>query len=864
MCQFGLAHVDTPKGDLDASSGALTGPDTLVIQNDAIYPFGTTEQFPSMYDSDQNVMTNSAHYYRECSNKGICDRGSGLCACFDGYSGSACQYASCPVSNGAVCSGHGQCLDIKTLAALDSGNVYNLWDEHSTLGCKCDAGFSGADCSLKTCKTGADPLYYDEFANVRYSNWTVQFYTTSANEYVYGNYSLIFTDASGEDWQTAPIDINANCLAITTALESLPNNVIPMGTVRCFKTEANLHNTFAYNSAATDTYSGQTTTKEAIYDVNMFVVEKYVLAFPANPGKLAPLQVNKYLDGYRPTLYTKSMPSTLGWHIYPNGFTGEDTDYVADECQGVLASLSPGATTHYLSGLDTTATKRLMACLGDSNGVPGDNINTYNWDYGNWMNPHLIKLVEATQDTWTQYVRPDGSSYLLEDIANNNGGAGIDSITYDFPVTKLCTNGRVWVTKKNGSPSLSVSTSQVESTGSIGQAPTVPGITGLSWDPTVGYAATSGYYNIGQQGYCANVNPPGFYAVLYYDDCSAQPTMNTRGYSASSLPTFCDAGYPFRILTRAAQDYGSNTKFHIFTTQGWLQQVNQNSGMFTTTLSASTSNVVNSYFSNVVHFANVTENSKTPGVYSSTQSFVGQIDCETNPAGTNNALDCVEKGDMLMFLNLGQKDGGMDGATTSGITGLQTQYDYANNNLLLVPYTLKDSAKTGLVQGKCFQGTTAGGISYGYVNVGTSGATQWSCPASGTYLPTAASLASNPVYPNIYTVKKIGRNAKDFSLTGSRYPATDALKESFRHTAVLGMALNGAFTYWPNYRMQQAATANSGLPSTATVYKFHPPTGYNYVGQCSNRGVCNSGTGVCQCFTGYTGDNCGTVNSLAM
>jgi len=80
ICQFGLAHVDTPQGDLDASGSTLSGPAETVIENDAVYPYGTTEQFPMMTDSNGNVLTNTAHYYRECSNKGHCDRTSGDCA----------------------------------------------------------------------------------------------------------------------------------------------------------------------------------------------------------------------------------------------------------------------------------------------------------------------------------------------------------------------------------------------------------------------------------------------------------------------------------------------------------------------------------------------------------------------------------------------------------------------------------------------------------------------------------------------------------------------------------------------------------------------------------------------------------------
>ena len=139
-----------------------------------------------------------------------------------------------------------------------------------------------------------------------------------------------------------------------------------------------------------------------------------------NPGEISPLKINRYLDGKRPTLFTDNVAQTLGAHVYANGFHGENTDYVNDECEGVLVGLATDEVTsteakfsHYLSFDDDISFERLKRCLGDGDGITSNNIEVYEWDYGTFMNPHLIKLIDATQDKFVEYLRADGSSYKI-------------------------------------------------------------------------------------------------------------------------------------------------------------------------------------------------------------------------------------------------------------------------------------------------------------------------------------------------------------------------------------------------------------------------------------------------------------------
>jgi len=394
-CQFGLAHVDSPKGDLDSSNGALSGPDVNVVTDSFVYPYGTNEQFPDMAGTDGNVIDNTGHYYMECSNKGLCDRGAGVCECFPGYEGSACQRASCPVGDGGMCSGHGTCHTIREIADYDNHNIYELWDKHASMGCMCDAGYSGPDCSDRACKYGIDPLYNDDLAATpRVSNWTVNIFTTKANRNtvgvrskVTGTYSLIFSDVFGEDWETVPISADGWCDEVVAALESIPNNVIFMNSVLCLDNKNQPVNDAQFRISA------------GLYDIH----RSFILAFPQNPGKLDPIVVNFNLDGPRPTLTTDETVNSLRSLVFADGFSGEFVDNVPDLCEGVQVTLGyDGTDGFFLDNLDFRELAKIKRCLGDSNGKtnqdnyePGE---VYNWNFGDFVHPHLIKLVDVNFD----------------------------------------------------------------------------------------------------------------------------------------------------------------------------------------------------------------------------------------------------------------------------------------------------------------------------------------------------------------------------------------------------------------------------------------------------------------------------------
>eukprot|EP00957_Ditylum_brightwellii_P148284 11289900-Ditylum_brightwellii.AAC.1 len=107
----------------------------------------------------------------ECSNRGICDQGTGTCKCFntggDKYAGSNgygnsgdrgdCGFAvsaisDCPGVGVIPCNNHGIC-------------------DLNTKRCECEEGFTGGDCSLRICDFGWSWFSYPRKDNVGHDEW---------------------------------------------------------------------------------------------------------------------------------------------------------------------------------------------------------------------------------------------------------------------------------------------------------------------------------------------------------------------------------------------------------------------------------------------------------------------------------------------------------------------------------------------------------------------------------------------------------------------------------------------------------------------------------------------------------------------
>lgn len=114
--------------------------------------------------------------------------------------------------------------------------------------------------------------------------------------------------------------------------------------------------------------------------------------------------------------------------------------------------------------------------------------------------------------------------------------------------------------------------------------------------------------------------------------------------------------------------------------------------------------------------------------------------------------------------------------------------------------------------------------------------------------------SNNPPYLNM------NRAVSVYSLpqspdVGARYPGMS-------QTELSSLATYKRFVVQSDLASNWAQDTSS--PATFRFFKFwpHEDTTFDVVAECGNRGTCNHFEGLCECFHGYSGDGCTTVESL--
>lgn len=841
VCMHGLAHVDTPKGDLDMS-GDVIAPDTkVVIDNSFQFPYGTTEQFPQMEDSDYGELTNSAHYYMECSNKGTCDRDTGLCECFDGYDGAACQRASCPGFPNS-CSGHGVCKSAKQLANADNGNVYKLWNKDATMGCECDAGYFGSDCSERKCKVGVDPLYLDDSSTVKYSIFDFATLTTAATadfddgHPTQGNgyWAIRFFDHTGEDWVTRPIKGGALCTEVVDALEGLPNEVIPVGSLKCTKTSATNADDNAGWSSGTDAQEGSTykiNYRMSIWDAYVYATHKgqgdplskntelgnniysplmwfpgsftnadadtttgtaidgatraklsghiYRIKFYGNPGALREPEIITHLDGKRNSLQSTTFTgnsevpnseAAVITKVWTDGQQGEDKDYFADHCDGVTVRIYTDATTSGVADHDNEVNTKVYKL------IPGSPAAFDGAD--------ATASVDATQMALLKKCLGDADATSTNNVEIYDWDYGSD----DYPhLVKLVRT----VTSYNDG----------------------------GYYVAIKYVAGS---NVGQFNMLNPFRPPDGVLTDTYEVYTTKGTLSRVSRQAQA-----HFGYAQKMMYTTntimnSDHHGGNN--HLW--DGDLScEVGDNNGFRVaassfvsagTGVAMESSSSVDAGFAQsdtpagMITDASIRVNGNGDDVFINDIVTEWSYDYNANPPTRKVEAaykNCLNKTDIITFIN------------TANVN-----YNPPNMNLYTITRLVKD------------KNIWSNALRYGAI----SDTPVLGIPGSNTRearkLANTDLDAYNPAHP-----LEFGTNVINLDLS----------------------------TNWGTDIGAGAASGEQSSASNASptyIYKFVPAADstYEYVAECANRGLCDRESATCECFAGYTNDNCDTQSSLAL
>merc|ERR1711968_84693 len=879
-CYFGIAHVDTPKGDLNAD-GMVSGPLTTVITGSEVYPWGTTEQYP-------NADANEGHFYMECSNKGICDRKSGTCDCFDGYEGTACVRASCPND----CSGHGTCETIKELAemkgydttagdvattipvgtvmdfdtAIEESYAYDLWDQDKTMGCKCDPVYFGADCSLKKCKYGVDPLFYDDTDGVIYQTTVVHLGSLgTVASAIGGTFNMVFYDVFGVKYVTKPLDgrkmtdstNNGGLTAekVKEALEALPNGVISKGqtdvarvgspavTVSMQSAAGELTKTSGLGAGSSDSTNSQGVGIGTFHDYG----PEFTITFSTNPGILKTIELDTaqitntgvtdyWVANMRQGQFNSRYSQNLGrinTLIYGSKYlyTNEDIsgsvpantlvkvggqEFMVEDYSGTIPTgggnfaydgAAAGATAAGTAFTDPSKSFRLTL----SEPFLGTSIIPVLTDTGA-IATAIGSAGVGGKPTASGNLKVATSSAYLRLIAATITTANTDSLVSG---SDLFVSGCPITSMQN---QFKMSTDQeyleilhTECLIDFTQVDNIP-IFRRSDDPSNQnvYKTTADTAKFADSGYCFSRGSTRIYPCEYHGITDATSANAIRGGSSAHA----DAGTA--TLAAGATDYSTTGPAHPY-------QFVDNLGPFK----------VSSYASATAIKYDVTQMDGISKLY--TASDYAKV--TLNIYQVIDDADDLPAGSILLMNGRRYKTAA---AQTSG------------------------SGEGGIALTETFAGSS-------YLELCSGCADSMADGASNT--DTGSEIQTDGNFGGGFDLKRgeqlmLGSATKFDAQLSVVVDQVDLFNDGSSPATVGVSSTAGALG-------TKAATIAAN--SDVAIYKVHNTAGYKpviitesasntnyqYVSQCSNRGACDGSTGLCSCFKGYTNDNCDTQNMLA-